>query len=151
MKTKEIELIREMLKDYADRLSNDSCNDWDFPKDWTNEEKELFLKQYHAWNGDPEEYDPKRLYIGNSSVAAFLAYRVGQKNHDYVIKIKSIKEIESGWVAGYLSERQRKDLLTITSHQKMPFSVRFKSGGIGVVVKVYDENCKLLLDLTEYE
>lgn len=146
-----MELIRDMLEDYSDRLSNDCCNDWDFPKDWTVEEKQLFLKQYHAWNGDPEEYDPKRLYIGNSSVAAFLAYRVGQKNHDYAIKIKSLKEIEEDWVAGYLSERQRQDLLSITGHQKMPFSVMFASGGIGVVVKVYDEDGKLLLDLTEYE
>lgn len=151
MRTKEIELISEMLADYSRRLSRDGCNDWDFPKDWTIKEKQLFLKQYHAWNGDPEEYDPKRLHIRNSSVAAFLSYRVRQKNHDYAIKISSVKEIKKDWVLGYLSEKQRDELLTITGHQKMPFSVTFTNGGIGVVVKVYDEDCKLLLDLTEYE
>jgi hypothetical protein len=66
-------LASQFLDDHADRLSNDGCNDWEFPADWTVEEKTEFVKGYHEWNGDPEEFNPNWLCLPNFAVAAFLS------------------------------------------------------------------------------
>ena len=73
LKAKALTLAGELLRDYAERLSCDGCNDWDFPKDWTTQDKEAFVKAFHDWNGDPEEFNPQRLILGNSSVAGVLS------------------------------------------------------------------------------
>ncbi len=75
---KESQLVQDFLKEYADRLGRDGCNDWRFPSDWTVLEKEEFVKSYHVWNGDPDEYDPKRLALPNFAVVDFLAYKISK-------------------------------------------------------------------------
>lgn len=73
LRAKALTLAGEMLREYAERLSCDGCNDWLFPQDWSTQDKEAFVQAFHAWNGDPEEFDPKRLVLGNSSVAGLLS------------------------------------------------------------------------------
>ena len=77
MNEKEKLIASSMLDEYSDRLGNDGCNDWDFPPGWTMAEKQVFVKEYHEWNGDPEEYDEKEdPYISNHCVALFLAHKL---------------------------------------------------------------------------
>jgi hypothetical protein len=67
-------LAAAMLSEYANALGNKCCNDWNFPEDWTTQEKEEFCKGYHEWNGDPEEFTPEHLYLPDFAVADYLAY-----------------------------------------------------------------------------
>lgn len=76
MTDKEQKLIGQFLKEYAERLGNDGCNDWDFPENWTHEEKVEFVRAYHDWNGDPEEFREDHLHLSNFAVAEFLASKI---------------------------------------------------------------------------
>lgn len=148
---KESELINGFLVEYKNRLSNDGCNDWKFPEVWTNFEKQEFVKTYHAWNGYPEEYNPKRLSLPNFAVVSFLAYKLTKKDNGYSIKIKNINYVKEDWVLGYLTEEQQNDIVSIGAHQPGPYIVSFGYTGIGMTVKVFNENEVLLLDLTNYD
>jgi hypothetical protein len=75
MTDKEQALVGQFLKAFSDRLGNDCCNDWNFPDDWTHEEKVEFCRAYHDWNGDPEEFNPDHLHLPDFAVAEFLASR----------------------------------------------------------------------------
>ena len=75
MKQIEKELASKLLEYASDEFSNHGCNDIDksFWKGWTKKDKQLFVKEYHDWNGDPEEYDEKCLYLSDWAVMSFLA------------------------------------------------------------------------------
>ena len=73
---KEMKLAGEMLNQYSDFLSNRCCNDFDFPDNWTDEEKTKFTKEYHDWNGDPEEYEKGNVLHTDFCVSMFLAYKL---------------------------------------------------------------------------
>jgi hypothetical protein len=75
---KEMEIIVSLLRDHSDYLSNRCCNDYDWPCNWTDEEKTKFTKDYHDWNGDPEEYIEGDILSSDFSVAAFLASKLKQ-------------------------------------------------------------------------
>lgn len=75
MNDKELKLTAEMLEEYAERLGNDCCNDYCFPDDWTKAERVQFVKEFHDWNGDPEEFDGSD-YISNHCVVSLLAYKI---------------------------------------------------------------------------
>lgn len=45
-------LLSSILDDFADRLGNDGCNDWEWPKTWSESYKKKFLKRYNTWAGD---------------------------------------------------------------------------------------------------
>lgn len=49
-------LAAKFLEELAERMSNDGCNDWDWPDDWTQVERDGFALAYHVLNGDLEEY-----------------------------------------------------------------------------------------------
>lgn len=76
MNNKEKEMLKALIDDAVDTLSNKGCNDWNFPDDWTKEEKIVFVKEYHDWNGDPEEFDENFLYLQDASVLSFLASKI---------------------------------------------------------------------------
>ena len=76
MSEKEKALVKRFLKEHADVIGNRCCNDWDFPEDWTHEEKVQFVREYHEWNGDPEEFDEKFLHLPDFAVVEFLAHRI---------------------------------------------------------------------------
>ena len=59
MNKKEQELAAYLLKLASNQFSNHGCNDVDKKayEEWTIEERQQFVKEYHEWNGDPEEYN----------------------------------------------------------------------------------------------
>jgi hypothetical protein len=73
MTAKEKYLASELLEKAADEFSNHGCNDFDFPDDWTAEEKADFVLRYHQWNGDPENFNLKYLVLWDYAVMHFLA------------------------------------------------------------------------------
>jgi len=74
--SKEMEIAVTMLEDYSSYLSNRCCNDFEWPINWTHEEKTKFTKDFHDWNGDPEEYEQGDVLNSDFSVAAFLASKL---------------------------------------------------------------------------
>ena len=76
MTRKERYLIAQFLNDFSDVLAHRNCNDWDFPADWSREEKISFIRAYHRWNGDPEEFNEDRLILQDDCVASFLASKI---------------------------------------------------------------------------
>ncbi len=151
LKQKESILIQEFLKEYSSRLGNDGCNDWSFPNSWTVQEKEEFVKHYHAWNGDPEEYSPKRLVLPNFAVVGFLAHKMTKKELAYTIKIKNASEASQPWVGGYLNNEQQNDLVMTAKNYVGPFWVHFVYTGMVMSIKVFDQKENQLLDLTDYK
>ena len=52
---KESKILINFLKEYAERLSNASCNDWEFPKDWNKQERRAFLDKVFDYHKMPKE------------------------------------------------------------------------------------------------
>ena len=78
MNTKEKQLAAKMLEMASDEFSNHGCNDvensvW---KGWSKEERMTFVKEYHEWNGDPEEFDSKYLHLPDFAIFSFLAHKL---------------------------------------------------------------------------
>jgi len=71
---KENEVVATFLDNYSARLSRDCCNDWDFPSNWTQTEKEDFVRGCWLYNGTIEEFDPNHLQLPNFMVSSYLAY-----------------------------------------------------------------------------
>lgn len=46
MNTKEIALLLTFLNDYLEQLKNNSCNDFEFPKNWSQEDVENFNRRF---------------------------------------------------------------------------------------------------------
>lgn len=76
MTTKERLLVINLLRGYSEMLSNTGCNDWDFPDDWTEEEKRTFLDEYDWYNSGGEERSEN---IPDYAVASFLAHRLAER------------------------------------------------------------------------
>jgi len=76
MNTKELKLAADLLRTASDVFANHGCNDWEFPDDWTEQERHDFVKEYHDYNGDPEEFNPKFLRLHDYAVMAFLARKL---------------------------------------------------------------------------
>jgi hypothetical protein len=74
MTTKELKLASAMLDDFSDKLASNCCNDWEFPEDWDEAERIGFVRGFHEWNGDPEEFDKDYLSLPDFSVAGYLAH-----------------------------------------------------------------------------
>lgn len=79
---KEANLISHFLELASDEFSNMGCNDvpesvWD---GWTKEERQQFVKEYHEYNGDPEEYDPEFLVLPDFAIMSFLAKKIISKD-----------------------------------------------------------------------
>ena len=73
MNTRDRALLIDLLDEFADRLGNDSCNDWEWPRSWSESYKRDFLDRYNTWADDEEEYHPK--YGPNIvSLVLFLRY-----------------------------------------------------------------------------
>ena len=52
----EWKLLLTFLEDYSDKLSTAGSNDWDFPENWTKEDREQFLKEYQIFNKSEEPH-----------------------------------------------------------------------------------------------
>lgn len=78
MNNKEKLLAAEMLRLAENEFSNHGCNEveesvWD---NWTIAERQEFVKEFHEYNGDYEEYDPNFLHLSNTSIMGFLAHKL---------------------------------------------------------------------------
>jgi len=78
MKNKEFRLAAKLLEMADEEFGNHVCNDvyesfWD---GWEKEERQEFVKQYHEWNGDPEEFDPNFLLLPDYAIMGFLAHKL---------------------------------------------------------------------------
>ncbi|MBV9186627.1 MAG: hypothetical protein JO093_13480 [Acidobacteria bacterium] len=81
MTPKELDLAADMLSDYADKLSNASCNDWEWPEEWTQEEAKDFAARLWSWFTDDGSAFPERdgwPVLSDSWVAGYLADLLGQ-------------------------------------------------------------------------
>lgn len=72
----ELSLAAKLLDDMSDHYANHGCNDFDFPADWTKEQRAVFVKEFHDFNGDPEEYNPKFLRLEDFAAMGFLAHKL---------------------------------------------------------------------------
>jgi len=79
MNKKEMEIAATMLNDYSEYLGNRCCNDFEWPCNWSDEEKTLFTKEFHDYNGDPEEYEQGDILNSDFCVAWFLAHKLKVK------------------------------------------------------------------------
>lgn len=76
MQPHEIALASKMLNDYADTLSNNGCNDWSWPPEWTVEQRVQFCRDLHEFSGKPETFDPSHLWMPDFDVADLLAHKL---------------------------------------------------------------------------
>jgi len=78
MNDKEKQLAAEFLELAGDKFSNHGCNDVEesFWEGWTLEERQQFVKEYHDYNGDPEEYNPDFIDLPDWAIMKFLAYKL---------------------------------------------------------------------------
>ena len=78
MTKKEAILTSKILEEASDLFAGRMCNDVDdsFYDGWTLEERRIFIKEYHEWNGDPEEYDENFLHLPDFAIMSFLAYKI---------------------------------------------------------------------------
>lgn len=83
----------------AERYARHGCNDLphDFWNGWTKSERQEFVKTYHKWNGDPEEYNPEFLELPDFAVMRFIAeYLSGkvkfkqEERKDKLLKINNL-------------------------------------------------------------
>ena len=75
---KELSLAAKMLKLASEQFSNHGCNDVDenLYDNWTLEERQQFVKEFHQWNGNLEEYDETFLHLGDNTIMSFLAAKL---------------------------------------------------------------------------
>ena len=68
---KERELISMMLIESSNKFAMHSCNDCPpaWFESWSPEELDALDKNYHEWNGDPEEHKPGKPNIQNADFA----------------------------------------------------------------------------------
>lgn len=76
MTPKETLLAAQLLSEASERAGLAVCNDWDFPESWSQKEREDFVAAFHQWNGDPEEFDSKRLRLPDYAVMDFIAFKL---------------------------------------------------------------------------
>ena len=78
MNTKEKQLAAKMLEMASDEFSNHGCNDVEDSvcEGWSLEERQQFIKEFHEWNGDPENFDKDWLHLGDSTIMSFLAHKL---------------------------------------------------------------------------
>ena len=69
-------LAARLLQMAADEFSNHGRSDFDLVADGGMMAKEAddFRKRYHAWNGDPDEFEPGRTELPDFAAMSFLAY-----------------------------------------------------------------------------
>lgn len=145
---KETEILDQFLDQLTDTMYNNCCNDWDFPENWAPFDRQKFVREYHAWNGNPEEYNPQHLRLMDFQAVSFLRQRMKQRKHDYVIHIKNAKE---EWVKNYLDGDEYETFFNAFKNKQGPFTIEFCFTGLGVAKTVYDRDGNLLANITEYD
>ena len=75
---KEKELLAKFIEIASEEMGNNCCNDVpdSFFKGWTKKERCILVKEFHDWNGDPEEYDKDFLHLPDYAIMSFLAQKI---------------------------------------------------------------------------
>jgi len=78
MTEKELKLASKFLVIAANEFGGHGCNDvpekiW---SGWTKEERQKFVKEYHEYNGDTNEYNPDFLHLDDYVIMGFLAHKI---------------------------------------------------------------------------
>lgn len=78
MNKKELQLAAHFLNEASSQYANNGCNDVDESvwSRWTKEERQEFVKGFHEYNGDPEEYDPEYLHLPDFAIMGYLAHKL---------------------------------------------------------------------------
>lgn len=94
MNIKEKKLAADMLEKASDEFSNHGCNDVENSvyKNWSLEERRQFVKEFHIWNGDPEEYNENFLNMHDYMIMGFLAYKLEHDTVKEKVEILQTKE-----------------------------------------------------------
>lgn len=82
MDNKEKLLLLSMLDEAEEALGNRCCNDFEFPECWSEKEKIDFVKEFHDYNGDPEEFNESHLYIADFCAFGLLAHKLKKSMGD---------------------------------------------------------------------
>jgi len=101
MNVKETELLKQILKIASRDFAQHGCNDVDDKlfTDWTIEEREKFVKEYHDYNGDPEEFDRGYLHLPDFAIMNYLAHKLANPVENRVmLTLADIKEEFSQWL-----------------------------------------------------
>lgn len=79
--SKERNLYIALLEYATDQISNKGCNDVDekLYSNWTKEERIKFVKEFHEYNGDPENFDEDFLRLPDFAILGFLKHKL-EKN-----------------------------------------------------------------------
>jgi hypothetical protein len=76
---KEKLVLVEFLEELSLYQGNQVCNDWNFPDDWSREEQIKLVKEFHDYNGDPQEFNEKYLNIHDYAVVGLLAHKLREE------------------------------------------------------------------------
>ena len=101
MNPKEIKLAKHFFRMAIDEFDNHGCNDVNerVYEGWTIEERRKFVKEFHEYNGDPEEYNENFLYLGDTSIMGLLLHKITTEKevYDYTFPtrlLSFVKDIE---------------------------------------------------------
>ncbi len=75
MTKNEKKLAAYFLGKASEDCGNHVCNDVneEIFSDWTLEERKKFVKEFHDYNGDPEEYDEDFLHLPDFALMSYLS------------------------------------------------------------------------------
>jgi len=77
---KEKELAGFLLEKAGDEFGNHGCNDMDpwLLKNWSDEDKVTFIREFGAWNGDPDNWKTVEDFncLGDDCFMGFLAHKL---------------------------------------------------------------------------
>ena len=78
MTSNEKKLAAHFLEIASNKFANHGCNDVEDSvfSNWTLEERKKFVKEYHEYNGDPDEYDENFLHLPDFCIMSFLASKL---------------------------------------------------------------------------
>jgi len=78
MNKKEKAIAAKLMQMARDEFGDHGCNDLDsdFWDGWTIDERKQFIREYHEYNGDPEEFDENYLHLPDYAVMGFMAHKL---------------------------------------------------------------------------
>lgn len=78
---REKKLAAELLFDAGEKFANNMCNDVDesYFDGWTLAQRRKFVKEFHEWNGDIEDYNENHLHIPDFALMKFISHRLNSK------------------------------------------------------------------------
>jgi hypothetical protein len=81
MTENEIKLASYFLELASEEFGNHGCNDVDESvfESWSLDERRNFVKEFHEYNGDPNEYDENFLHLPDFCIMSFLAHKIKEK------------------------------------------------------------------------